>query len=131
MIHTLRFLAVVLLLFSSFPAATLAQTLLWGSAQRIERNIAPPGMSSDLYPSVAMHGNNVAAAWRQSDGTTLRVYSNSSLDGGVTWQNAQLIENYSGRAAFGVNVGIVANDVVAVWEQYSPNKYYQFVSDPS
>ena len=37
-------------------------------------------------PSVAVSGANAVTVWARSDGTRQRLYSNSSSDGGATWQ---------------------------------------------
>ncbi|MBN1444650.1 MAG: exo-alpha-sialidase [Candidatus Omnitrophica bacterium] len=69
-------------------------------------------------PQVAMDGNKVAAVWLQSDGSSVSIYSNYSTDGGATWGTAQLLENNTTGDAYGPQVAVSGDKVVAVWSQY-------------
>jgi hypothetical protein len=64
-----------------------------------------------------MSGLNAVAVWRQSDGSTDRIYSNYSTDGGATWHTAQLIENIAGYYGFEPQVAMSGLNAVAVWRE--------------
>jgi len=85
----------------------------WHDDQLIEDNAGRNGES----PQVAISGSNVVAVWKQSDGSTTRIYSNYSSDGGEHWGSDQLIEDNTGNYAYMPQVAISGSNVVAVWKQ--------------
>jgi hypothetical protein len=91
----------------------------WNNAQLIENNAG----NSGYYPEVALSGNNTVAVWLQSDGSSDRIYSNYSTDGGATWSDALLIENNSGRNGASPQVALSAANAVAVWAQWDGSSY--------
>ena len=93
----------------------------WGSDQLIEDNGALP-IGGNL-PQVAILGSNAVAVWQQFDGTTTRVYSNYSTNGGATWGSDQLIEDNAGLSGGFPQVAILGNNVVAVWMQSDGSDY--------
>jgi len=96
------------------PVSVWALAPAWHSAQLIEANAGQRGWP----PQVAMSGLNAVAVWRQHDGTSYRIYSNRSTDGGVTWGAAQLIEANAGQRGYEPQVAMSGLNAVAVWSQY-------------
>jgi hypothetical protein len=92
----------------------------WGSDQLIEDNV---GFSAAI-PQVAISGNTVVAVWLtyEVSNAIYRVCANYSANGGATWGSDQLIEDNVGFSAFGPQVAISGNTVVAVWQQYDGSK---------
>jgi len=91
----------------------------WHSDQIIEDNAG----NSGGFPQVAMSGNYVVAVWRQSDGSSYRIYSNHSTDGGATWHSDQMIEDNTGYWGEHPQVAISGNSIVAVWVQSNEGEY--------
>jgi hypothetical protein len=88
----------------------------WGSDQLIEDNAGVP--IGGNYPQVAISGSNAVAVWQQYDGTTNRISSNYSSDGGATWNSDQLIEDNAGLSGSFPQVAMSGNKVVSVWMQW-------------
>jgi hypothetical protein len=75
---------------------------------------------SDYYPMgwhIALSGPNAVAVWRQSDGSTDRVFSNYSTNGGATWRIERKIDGVAGTTTSSCypKVAISSKKVVAVW----------------
>jgi hypothetical protein len=87
----------------------------WGPDQLIENNAGVP--IGGYNPQVAISGSNTVAVWQQYDGTTNRVYSNYSSNGGATWGSDQLIEDNAGLSGGFPQVAVSGSYVVAVWRQ--------------
>ena len=85
----------------------------WGSDQLIEDNAG----YSKGFCQVAIFGSNVVAVWDEDDGSTTRIYSNYSTDGGAIWGKDQLIEDNTGYYGEDPQVAIYGSNVVAVWQQ--------------
>ncbi len=98
----------------------------WGANQLIEDNGA-----SGYNPQVAVSGISAVAVWQQSDGTTNRIYSNCSSDGGATWNGDQLIEDNEGYSGGFPQTAMSGNHVAAVWTQWDENDSYRIYSNYS
>ncbi len=105
--------------FSSDGGAT------WNADQPIEDNAGHSGS----FPQVVMSGNNVVAAWMQSDGSVYRIYSNYSSDGGATWGADQLIEDNIGLWADPPQIAMSGKNVVAVWRQRDDQEILRIYSN--
>jgi hypothetical protein len=90
----------------------------WGSDQLIEDNAGYDGYD----PQVAISGSNAVAVWYH-DGSSDRIYSSHSSDGGATWGPDQLIEDNAGYNGLDPQVAISGSNVVAVWNQYDGSLY--------
>ena len=118
---TLVLTAIILVLITAFlisPLVTLAQGT-WGSDQLIEDNAEYDG----YLPQVAISGSSAVAVWRQHDGSSNRIYSSYSGDGGATWESDQLIEDNDGYHGYDPQVAISGSSAVAVWRQQDGSKY--------
>jgi hypothetical protein len=100
------FLATLLM---SMPAG--AQSLTWHT----DRFVSGVVSQATLNTRVAISGSNAVAVWEQSDGSKLRIYANHSSDGGLTWQGAQVIENFTTVDGRDPQVAVSGNNVVVVW----------------
>lgn len=67
---------------------------------------------------LAMSGPCVVAAWHQSDGAEIRIFSNYSTDNGVTWHEAQILDNGE-EDSYLPDIAISGYSVIAVWSQDS------------
>jgi hypothetical protein len=101
----------------------------WSSDQLIDNNAGFNGVS----PQVAMAGNNVVAVWMQSDESGhYRINSNSSTNGGATWNaTTQLIDDHPGFYAGFPEVAMSGLNVVVVWEQEDSTTFQRMYSDYS
>jgi hypothetical protein len=86
----------------------------WSDEQLIEDNAGNNGIG----PQVAISGSNAVAVWHQHDGSSSRIYSNYSTDGGATWHDDLLIEDNDGNNGHDPQVAISGSNVVAVWYQW-------------
>jgi len=62
--------------------------------------------------------------WSQSDGTTARIYSNYSNDGGKTWIGDQLIDYRPRFSQIRPEVAISGSNVIAVWGELDSGLIY-------
>ena len=104
----------------------------WSPDQLIEDN---PGQASN--PDVAMSPTTAVVVWYQDDGTTYRVYSSYSTDGGANWSPDEIVDTNSGRFANNPDVAISGDIPVAVWYQWDGShtrvysSYAEFVNVPA
>jgi len=104
----------------------------WASDQLIENN---SGQASD--PDVAMSATTAVAVWYQNDGTTYRVYSSYSTDGGANWSPDKIIDTNPGDFANNPKVAIYGDVPVAAWYQWDGSNtrvyssYAEFVDVPA
>jgi hypothetical protein len=115
-----------LLALALWPSSARGQYLFWHADQLIENNAGYAGYE----PQIAISGSKAVAVWYQSDGTTNRIYSNYSTNGGKTWHADQLIENNAGNWAYLPHVALSGSRAVAVWIQ-AYNGYYRVFSNYS
>jgi len=83
----------------------------WQNARRIAKSQVFAGS-----PAIAVRGSNIYVAWSDTDPDSYEIYFRKSVDGGATWQSAQLLTDNSGfsespaLAAGGSNVYLVWKD---------------------
>jgi hypothetical protein len=86
-----------------------------GATWQGEQLIDVPGNDS-ARPQVAISGSKVVAVWSLDDGSSERIGSNCSVNGGKTWQSVHLIDN-AVDSVYLPQVVISGSNVVAVWNQ--------------
>jgi len=89
----------------------------WEGSQSIDFDYGEVDQHSAEYPKVVVQGQNVVVGWktRVSDSVTHDhyVYANSSVDGGETWNGAQLLSSKTD--SYSPELTMSGSTVIAIW----------------
>ena len=95
-------------------------------------NIDNGALGGKYSPQLSMSGSGVVAVWNQSVSGTVRIWSNRSGDGGVTWGASQAVDTTNPGNAGEPYVALSGTNAVAVWYQYdgtNERAYSSYSSD--
>ncbi|MBN1191326.1 MAG: hypothetical protein JXA46_16340 [Dehalococcoidales bacterium] len=78
-------------------------------------------------PRVAVSGPYITVVWRQFNQGIYRIYSNSSMDGGVHWQGDSIIDASTGNTQY-PRVAMDGAGAIAAWPEYTVNCHRIYVN---